>query len=138
MARRWLLPSGSLSGDDSAGVIFVEENARAGASGRENVADYREISQAYAPGAIKGAVLINGAAAVAILSQVSNLASIRFEVTWALLLWAAGVFFGALTWLLAFISTRYEEKAEQEKQPRHRRTSNGLCMRGRSPSRCRC
>ena len=40
-----------------------------GVSGRENVADYREISQAYAQGAIKGVVLINGGAAIAILAQ---------------------------------------------------------------------
>ena len=53
------------------------------------MADYREISQAYAQGAAKVAVLINGAAAVAVLNQVSGLKDIRLEVTFALLSWAA-------------------------------------------------
>ncbi len=94
------------------------------------MADHREISQAYAQGAIKGAVLINGAAAVAILSQVSNLASIRFEVTWALLSWAAGVFFGALTWLLAFNATRFVDKYEREKNDGHLKTSDRYLAAG--------
>ena len=94
------------------------------------MADYREMSQAYAQGAIKAVVLINGAAAVAILSQVSNLASIRFEVTWALLSWAAGVFFGALTWLLGFVSTRFVDKAEQENNDGQLRTSNRFMYAG--------
>jgi hypothetical protein len=86
------------------------------------MADYREISQAYAQGAAKVAVLINGAAAIAILSQVLSLNGIRFEVTFALLSWAAGVFFGALAWPLGFAATRYVDKAEQENDEGHKRT----------------
>jgi hypothetical protein len=94
------------------------------------VADYREISQAYAKGAAKVAVLINGAAAIAILSQVSSLKDIRFEVTFALLAWTAGVFFGALVWPLGFISTRYVDKAEQEKNDGHLQTANRFMLAG--------
>lgn len=94
------------------------------------MADYREIAQAYAQGAAKVAVLINGAAAIAIFSQVANLKDIRTEVTWALLSWAAGVFFGALTWPLGFAAFRYVDKAEREGNDGHRKASNGFMYAG--------
>ena len=79
-------------------------------------ADYREISQEYAQGAIKAALLINGGAAVALLSQAAELAhaGIADSATSAMIVWAFGVFAAAGAWLVAFMSTRYVDKSERE------------------------
>ena len=79
-------------------------------------ADYREISQEYAQGGIKAALLINGGAAVALLSQVAELAKagIADSATSAIIVWAFGVFAAAGAWLVSFMSTRYVDKSERE------------------------
>jgi hypothetical protein len=79
-------------------------------------ADYREISQEYAQGGIKAALLINGGAAVALLSQAAELAhaGIADSATSAMIVWAFGVFAAAGAWLVAFMSTRYVDKSERE------------------------
>ena len=80
------------------------------------MADYRQISQDYAQGGIKAAILINGAAAIAVLSQLGKLANqgLGMEVVIALVLWGIGVSCGAATWGLAFLSTRFVDKSERE------------------------
>ena len=92
------------------------------------MADYREISQEYARGGIKAALLVNAGAAVALLSQVAELAkpSVAGNVRWALVVWAIGVFVAAMVWLLAFMSARYVDKSERETRykEKHIKTSN--------------
>lgn len=77
--------------------------------------DYREISQAYAKGAITAALAINGGAAVAVLSQFSALAGLLEArvVAVTLLIYSCGVLFAASTWILAFLSTRYVDRVQQ-------------------------
>lgn len=80
-----------------------------------SLADYREISQEYAQGAIKAVILINGGAAVAVLSQFGHLAEIlpgRSPAV-AVLVFALGVALGVSVWLLAFLSTRHVDRAER-------------------------
>ena len=79
-------------------------------------ADYREISQEYAQGGIKAALLINGGAAVALLSQAAEVAhaGMADSATSAMIVWAFGVFAAAGAWLVAFMSTRYVDKSERE------------------------
>ena len=80
------------------------------------MADYREISQDYAQGAIKAAFTLNGGASIAILSQVSNLKGNISDVILGvvLLLWCFGVALSAITWALGFSSTRFVDKSERE------------------------
>lgn len=72
------------------------------------MADYREISQHYARGAISAAILINGGAAVALVSQAVHLsgAGLSDAVMWAMISWAVGVALGAGAWVCGFVSTR--------------------------------
>ena len=81
------------------------------------MADYREISQQYAQGGIKAVILLNGGAAIALLSQAAGLLSIGLidEVILPMVLWATGTTLGGATWVLAFLSTRYVDKSEQER-----------------------
>lgn len=90
------------------------------------MADYREISQEYGKGAIKAALLINGGAAVALLSQAAELVAAGFtdEVSMSMISWALGTFASALAWIAGFLSTRYVDKSEQESSRSHLRTSN--------------
>ncbi len=80
------------------------------------MADYREISQEYAKQGINAAFLLNGGAAVALLSQTAALreqglaGAIGAGMKW----WAVGTALAALTWVIAFLSTRYVDKSEQE------------------------
>jgi len=85
------------------------------------MADYREISQQYAHGAIKAVILVNGGAAVAVLSQVSTLLLLLDHqmVGYALLAFLIGVSFGLVTWLLGFFSNRYVDIAERSEIPDH-------------------
>jgi hypothetical protein len=83
------------------------------------MADYRELSQQYAQGAIKAALLINAGAAVAVLSQVSKLLEIKSGgivnyLTCSLIMWASGTVIAVFSWMFAFASTRYVDKSEQE------------------------
>ena len=92
------------------------------------MADYWEISQEYARGGIKAALLVNGGAAVALLSQVAELAKPQVvgNIRYAMLVWAVGVFAAAMAWLLAFMSARYVDKSERETsyEEKHIKTSN--------------
>ena len=73
------------------------------------MADYREISQSYAAGAIKSAILINGGAAVAVLSQISNLSAIAAptDIAKTMLVFI----FATVTWGCGFFSTRHVDRA---------------------------
>jgi hypothetical protein len=82
------------------------------------VADYREISQEYAKSAINGALLINAGASVAVLSQLAELYKVGLlsSVVLSVEGWAAGVVLASLAWPAAFISSRYVDKSEREKE----------------------
>jgi len=79
------------------------------------MADYRDISQEYAQGAIRAAILVNGGAAVAILSQLNSLTGLMNtkSVAAALLVFCFGIVFAAATWVLAFLSTRHVDRTER-------------------------
>lgn len=79
------------------------------------MADYRELSQEYAQGGIKAAILLNGGAAVALLSQAGDLIERHLvgAVVAAMLIWAVGTTSAAATWALGFLSTRYVDKSEK-------------------------
>ncbi|WP_170376352.1 hypothetical protein [Ruegeria atlantica] len=85
------------------------------------MADYREISQEYAQGAIKAAILINGGAAVAVLSQLAGLREFMdvSAISHGMMMFAAGVNFGVVTWLAAFLSTRYVDQADRGQRPNY-------------------
>jgi hypothetical protein len=89
------------------------------------MADYREISQEYARGGIKAVILLNGGAAVAVLSQIGGLPPhIATSAANSMMLWAIGTALGAIGWIMAFYSTRYVDKWQDEQDDRHRKTSN--------------
>jgi len=101
------------------------------------MADYRDISQEYARGAIGACILLNSGAAVAILSQLSNLLGTapivsKEALKFSMILWVAGATIGGLTWIIALVSTRYVDKAKMEPQlvSRHLGVSNGLMYLG--------
>lgn len=96
------------------------------------MADYREISQEYARQGINAAFLLNGGAAVALLSQTAELIKLNLTaiVSQAMLIWAAGTILAALTWVVAFASTRYVDKSEREHSPAHLGTSDVLMVVG--------
>lgn len=101
------------------------------------MADYREISQQYAQGAIKACILINAGAAAALLTQSAKFIemgkpAITVGVTCSMLLWALGAVAAIGTWVLAFLSTRYVDKSERETalEARHLRTSDKYMIAG--------
>ncbi|MGY6632918.1 MAG: hypothetical protein ACXIU8_04155 [Alkalilacustris sp.] len=69
----------------------------------------RDITQDYAQGAIKTAVLLNSGAIIAGLSQLGELS--RISEGGALgrpfAFWVMGALLGAICWFLAFVSARY-------------------------------
>jgi hypothetical protein len=79
------------------------------------MADYREISQQYAQGGIKAAAVLNGGAAIALLTQTADLLEKGYgqQVANSLELWAAGVTASAVTWIIAFLSTRHVDRSEE-------------------------
>lgn len=87
--------------------------------------DYREQSIENARGAIKASTLLNGGAAVAILSQLSTLPKeIAGAALYSMIWWSGGLSLGAVAWVAAFISTRYVDKWMDEANDSHRITSN--------------
>lgn len=90
------------------------------------MADYREISQQYAQGAIKAVFVLNGGAAVAMLTQLASLINLKLgsAAYWPVAMWAIGTAFAAAAWVPAFLSARYVDKHIQEKSDKHLITSN--------------
>lgn len=80
------------------------------------MADYREISQEYAKQGINAAFLLNGGAAIGLLSQAAELIQrgMGRAVAPSMLIWSLGTALAAFTWILAFASTRYVDKSERE------------------------
>lgn len=68
--------------------------------------DYREYAQQYAQGGIKAVVILNGGAAVALLTQLGGLSALAKPVLVSMSFRSGGLVCGALTWLLAFAATR--------------------------------
>jgi hypothetical protein len=83
------------------------------------MADYREISQTYAQGAIRAIILINSGALVACLSQIESLLSLIAgrTVGIALGIWVLGVSLGAAAWIIGFSSTRFVDISERASRP---------------------
>lgn len=81
------------------------------------MADYREISQEYAKSAIGAAMLINAGASVAVLSQLAELYKLDLlsSVVWSVMGWTAGVVLAAMAWPAAFLSARFVDKSEKER-----------------------
>ncbi|WP_323008561.1 hypothetical protein [Paracoccus sp. (in: a-proteobacteria)] len=79
------------------------------------MADYREISQQYAQEGIKAAAVLNGGAAIALLTQTADLLEKGYgqQVADSLELWAAGLTASAVTWIIAFLSTRHVDRSEE-------------------------
>lgn len=95
------------------------------------MADYRELSQEYAHGGIKAIIVVNGGAAAALLTQLSDLGALAGAVLWAMIFWAVGVTLGTLCWFVGFLSNRYVDKHERnEPGGDHLRTSNVLMQAG--------
>ncbi|MGC4407276.1 hypothetical protein ACQKP1_10435 [Allorhizobium sp. NPDC080224] len=96
------------------------------------MADYREISQAYAQSGINAGFILNGGAAVACLSQFADLYPLELldKFTVGMLAWAGGVFLAALVWAIAFVSARYVDKADDESNQQHIETSNKWMFAG--------
>ncbi len=71
------------------------------------MADYREITQEYAKGAIKTVILINAGSIVAILNQLPEISKLTslWSLKLAMSAWIFGILFGVLSWILAFKST---------------------------------
>ena len=98
------------------------------------MADYRDITQEYAKGAIKTVILISAGSIIAILNQlpeISKLASL-WSLKLAMTAWVFGIVFGVLSWILAFKSTielgNHDEwkqsPANNEKSEAFRNTGN--------------
>lgn len=71
------------------------------------MADYREITQEYAKGAIKAVMLLNAGAALAILSQFSSIVTVSNSdaVKCAMIAWIVGILFGFFTWVGGYVAT---------------------------------
>lgn len=81
--------------------------------------DYREISQHYAQGAIKAIILVNGGAAVAVLSQMKDLSTLLplWSIGLSLILFVLGVAVGSGCWIVGFAATRYADRAVLGQDP---------------------
>ena len=98
------------------------------------MADYREISQTYAKGAINTAMIVNAGAAVALLSQLGELMDngLIGVVRPAMEVWTFGIAAAAFAWVAGFTSTRYVDRSEREpkKLTDHLRMANALMFAG--------
>ena len=82
------------------------------------MADYREISQIYAQGAIKSVILANSGGALAIVSQLAALKS-EFNsgvIAALLMIYMFGATLGIASWIFAFISTRYVDRTNRDEE----------------------
>ncbi|PCJ76889.1 MAG: hypothetical protein COA53_01365 [Rhodobacteraceae bacterium] len=79
------------------------------------MADYREISQQYAQGAIKAVILVNSGALIASLSQLDSVLKLVSSGTYATsaTFWLLGTVLGITSWMLAFFSTRNVDRTER-------------------------
>ncbi len=98
------------------------------------MAGYREISQEYAKQGINAAFILNGGAALALLSQAADLKDqgLASSVTGGMQVWAVGTALAAATWIFGFISTRYVDKSEPEAgmMEAHLKTSDAYMFAG--------
>jgi hypothetical protein len=115
-------PDATRAALEAAGVEFIEENGDGRGCGyaERGVADYREISQEYAKGGIRAAILLNSGASIAVLSQLSALAGLglRCSVATAMLCWVFGNVAGLVAWAMAFSSTRSVDRSIQAGEPK--------------------
>ena len=90
------------------------------------MADYRDVSQVYANEGIKAVSVLNGGAALALLTQTSELVNAKLASVYfaPMCWWTAGLVIGTLLWAFAFVSTRYVDKSTVENNASHLRTSD--------------
>lgn len=71
------------------------------------MADYREITQEYAKGAIKTVILVNAGGIIATLNQLSEVLKFAspYSLKWAMVIWVIGIVFGVASWALGYMST---------------------------------
>lgn len=79
------------------------------------MAGAREMAQEYAKSGFGSIFIMNGGAAVALLSQAADLVKngLNDEVGTALLFWGFGVAADPLSWLCGFLSLRFVDRSEQ-------------------------
>jgi hypothetical protein len=83
----------------------------------------RTMAQEYAKEGIKALILVNGGAAVALLSQAAKLIEMKLgdDVAVALMIWAGGLALAIACWWIGFLSLRYVDRANVAKdQPNER------------------
>jgi len=81
--------------------------------------DYRVISQQYAQGSIRSVILINGGAAVALLSQLTAIREVLpvWSIGYALVAFVVGVSLGVTAWVFGFLSARFVDKTLRGEVP---------------------
>ena len=86
------------------------------------MADYREISQSYAQGAIKIVIILNSGAVLACLTQIEFLVELQGSKALgiAFLIWLFGIGLGGLSWVFGFYSTRYVDIAERANRTQYK------------------
>lgn len=78
------------------------------------MAEERTMAHEYGKEAIKALILVNGGAAVALLSQAAKLIEMKLgdDVAYALGVWAFGLIVAVLCWLAGFLSLRFADRAK--------------------------
>ncbi len=71
------------------------------------MADYREITQEYAKGAMKTVVLINAGGIIATLNQFAEITKFAStgSLKCAMTMWVFGIVFGVFSWVAGYAST---------------------------------
>lgn len=71
------------------------------------MADYREITQDYAKGAIKTVILVNAGGIIATLNQLEEITKFAStnSLKWAMAIWVFGIVFGVAAWACGYVST---------------------------------
>lgn len=97
--------------------------------------NYRDLMQQYAQGGIRSTLLVNGAAAIVVLSQLSSLPqAIPLKIAgMSVLLFALNIGLGLILWIIAFESTRRKALAHRNlealtKARNYRRAGAGLIL----------
>lgn len=97
----------------------------------------RTMAQEYGREGIRALMLVNGGAAVALLSQAAKLIELRLgdDVARALLIWTVGLMLAVLCWFVGFLSLRFADRAQdfagdQKKSIRETAISNVFLVLG--------
>lgn len=79
------------------------------------MSDPRTMAQEYGREGIRALMIINGGAAVGLLSQASELINMQLgdDVASALLAWATGLVLAVVCWLFGFLSLRHLDRSTE-------------------------